>query len=150
MNERELGREVGRTLMKGRDVSSLMFVHLAQNEEFDDVTITEHFDLFPVWTVDWTGKVGSLVQDEGQLYRKVNVDFNTPYPSSKPSTDASQWKLVGDPGEEYPEWSQPLGAHDAYQVGDKVTYNGKKWVCKVGNNIYAPGVVAGQWEEVIS
>lgn len=31
-----------------------------------------------------------------------------------------------EPVEEYPEYVQPTGAHDAYQVGDKITYNGKK------------------------
>ena len=31
------------------------------------------------------------------------------------------------PTDEYPEYVQPTGAHDAYKVGDKITYNGKKY-----------------------
>ena len=31
-----------------------------------------------------------------------------------------------EPVEEYPEYVAPSGAHDAYNAGDKITYNGKK------------------------
>lgn len=34
-----------------------------------------------------------------------------------------------EPIEEYPEYVQPTGAHDAYYNGDKVTYNSEKYVC---------------------
>lgn len=34
-----------------------------------------------------------------------------------------------EPGEEYPEYKQPTGTHDAYYNGDKVTYNSEKYVC---------------------
>ena len=33
------------------------------------------------------------------------------------------------PEEEYPEYVQPTGAHDAYHNGDKITHNGKKYTC---------------------
>ena len=32
------------------------------------------------------------------------------------------------------------GAHDAYNIGDKVTHNGKTWVSDVDNNVWEPGV----------
>ncbi len=48
---------------------------------------------------------------------------------------------------EFPEWSQPLGAHDAYNLGDKVSHNGKKWVSTAANNVWEPGVYG--WEEVV-
>lgn len=34
-----------------------------------------------------------------------------------------------EPGEEYPEYKQPTGSHDAYYKDDKVTFEGKKYVC---------------------
>lgn len=46
-----------------------------------------------------------------------------------------------EPGtEEYPEWVQPTGAHDAYNTGDVVIYNGTLYVCTIDANVYAPGV----------
>ncbi len=44
-----------------------------------------------------------------------------------------------EPGEEYPEYVPPTGAHDAYYKDDKVTYNGKKYIC------IAPEGVAVVW-----
>ena len=32
-----------------------------------------------------------------------------------------------EPVEEYPEYVKPTGAHDAYKIGDKITYNGKRY-----------------------
>jgi hypothetical protein len=43
-------------------------------------------------------------------------------------------------------WKQPLGAHDAYQTGAKVTHNGKTWESSVDNNTWEPGVYG--WTEI--
>ena len=51
--------------------------------------------------------------------------------------------------EEYPEYIQPSGAHDAYHVGDKITYNGKKYVCKLDNCVWNPDEYPAGWEEVV-
>lgn len=39
-----------------------------------------------------------------------------------------------------PAWIQPTGAHDAYALGDRVTYDGKTWQSTVGANVWTPGV----------
>ena len=52
---------------------------------------------------------------------------------------------MDDPSIEWPEWRQPLGAHDAYQLGAKVSYNGKHYINTTANNVWAPGVYG--WEE---
>lgn len=53
-----------------------------------------------------------------------------------------------EPKEEYLDYVQPTGAHNAYNVGDKVTYNGKKYVCKINGCVWAPDVYPAGWEEV--
>ena len=50
--------------------------------------------------------------------------------------------------EEYPEYVQPTGAHDAYNTGDKITYNGKKYVCKMDGCVWDPDTYPAGWEEV--
>jgi hypothetical protein len=37
-------------------------------------------------------------------------------------------------------WVQPTGAHDAYAIGDQVTYNGSTWTSTANGNVWAPGV----------
>ena len=39
-----------------------------------------------------------------------------------------------------PEWVQPFGGHDAYSIGDEVSYNGQVWVSNINGNVWAPGV----------
>lgn len=50
--------------------------------------------------------------------------------------------------EEYPAFVQPTGAHDAYKIGDKITYNGKKYICKLDGCVWAPDIYPAGWEEV--
>ena len=56
---------------------------------------------------------------------------------------------VEEPVEEYPEFVQPTGAHDAYNIGDKVTYNGKKYICQINGCVWAPDVYPQGWQEVV-
>lgn len=55
------------------------------------------------------------------------------------------------PVEEYPEYVQPTGAHDAYHNGDKVTYKGKRYLCIAPEGVavvWAPEVYPPYWAEV--
>ena len=51
--------------------------------------------------------------------------------------------------EEYPEYIQPSGAHDAYKVGDKITYNSKKYICKLDGCVWSPEEYPQDWEKVV-
>ena len=143
-----MGIEFKKTLMSERElmeVSSLVFVQMAQSGTLDDVTISEHPSMFPFWTENWTGKAGTILMDEGNLYRSIHdvgVGQNT-----KPSTTPSMWTPISDPTQEFPEWVQPIGAHDAYSIGDKVTHLDKHWISTVNGNVWEPGVYG--WEEVV-
>ena len=50
--------------------------------------------------------------------------------------------------ETYPEFVQPTGAHDAYGVGDRVTYNGKVYESTIANNVWAPDAYPQGWKAV--
>lgn len=125
-------------------VAEIMFVKMAQEQQLDEVTINEYPDLFVEWGENWRGSAGSIVQDEGQLYRSIH-DVTNAGQNTKPSDTPSMWTRIGNPLEEFPEWVQPLGAHDAYANGDKVTHNEKKWVSDVDSNVWEPGVYG--WSE---
>lgn len=64
-----------------------------------------------------------------------------------PDTATSLYKKIGVTEDGYAVWVQPLGATDAYNEGDKVSHNGKRWVSKIDNNVWEPGTV-DYWEEV--
>lgn len=50
--------------------------------------------------------------------------------------------------EEWPQWVQPTGAHDAYNTGDKVTYNGKHYQSTINGNVWSPDAYPAGWQLV--
>ena len=125
-------------------VAEIMFVKMAQEQQLDEVTINEYPDLFVEWDENWRGSAGSIVQDEGQLYRSIH-DVTDAGQNRKPSETPSMWTRIGNPLEEFTEWIQPIGAHDAYEQGAKTSHSGKKWVSDVDSNVWEPGVYG--WTE---
>lgn len=53
-----------------------------------------------------------------------------------------------EPADEWPDYVQPTGAHDAYHVGDKITWGGKRWTCKMDGCVWDPGAYPAGWEYV--
>lgn len=51
------------------------------------------------------------------------------------------------PGDKWPEYKQPTGAHDAYHVGDKITYNGKHYTCVLDWCVWPPDIYPQGWQE---
>ena len=55
--------------------------------------------------------------------------------------------------EEYPAWEPYNGIPPVpYQIGSKVTHNGKKWESMVPNNVWEPGALGVDqdiWKEVV-
>nr|UWI39313.1 MAG: hypothetical protein [Bacteriophage sp.] len=43
-----------------------------------------------------------------------------------------------DPADEWPEYKQPTGAHDAFHVGDKITYTGKQYTYIYDGCVWTP------------
>lgn len=74
---------------------------------------------------------------------------------NQPHTVSEQWKPDETPAlytevqvVEWPEYVAPTGAHDAYNMGDKVTFKGHRYISKVNGNIYSPEEYAANWELV--
>ena len=102
----------------------------------DDETALTGVELFPAWVVGKAYTVNDRTQYNGTLYKCIQA--HTSQSDWMPSATPALWKTVSL--DEYPEWVQPAGAHDAYNIGDKVTYNGQHYVCTSNANVYAPDV----------
>lgn len=125
-------------------VASIMFSMAAEAGQIDDVTASEHPSMFQAWQPNVAYSVGQIRERNGNLYRCVQA--HTSQEGWEPENTPALWAMVADPSIEYPEWIQPLGAHDAYGLGAKVSHNGKKWTSDVDNNVWEPGVYG--WTEV--
>lgn len=124
-------------------LASIAFVTLAELGSIDDVTAGEHAEAFAEWAFPVFYKTGSIRRFGGGLYRCVQE--HTSQEDWTPDTAVSLWVRISDPSEEWPEWSQPVGAHDAYNAGDKVSHQDKHWISEADGNVWEPGVYG--WSE---
>ena len=109
---------------------------------FTDENALKVIDLYPKWVVGIAVAKDSRYQYEGKLYKCVQA--HTTQADWAPDVTPALWVIVSL--DEWPEWIQPTGSHDAYAKGDKVTHNSKKWTSDVDANTWEPGVYG--WTEV--
>lgn len=118
---------------------------------YDDTASLDAQALFPIWNGEGEKyqlgfKVQSfLANNELVLYRVVQA--HTSQPNWLPRDNPALFTRIAYPDQILP-WVQPTGAQDAYNIGDKVNYEGINYESTVDANVYAPLVVAGQWIEV--
>ncbi len=104
--------------------------------------------VFPEYQVGKTYKTKEIFSygvngvGDPQLYQVLQD--HTSSTEWTPDTAVSLYKPVGVTKEGYPEWVQPLGASDAYNTGDTVSYNGTLYTSTCDNNVWAPDVYG--WE----
>ena len=140
--------DAGRILQEQETVNSIAFVTLAEAGSIDTVTAEEHVELFAPWVYPADYKTGNLRRYNGRLYKCIGD--HTSQADWAPDVAVSLWAPTSDPAEEYPAWSQPVGAHDAYNTGDKVSHNAKHWISDVDSNVWEPGTAGTEnlWIEV--
>lgn len=120
----------------------------------DAVTLTLP-EIYDEWNPDSMAYIGkdtatedkpaSIVRRNGFLYRCLQS--HTSQASWTPEASPSLWVLIDDPAIEWPEWKQPTGAHDAYDLNAKVSHNGKKWISQIAANTTEPGADERYWKE---
>lgn len=118
-----------------------------------DEAALEVLTIYPKWednigktiTNDDIAKGLNRYQHNGELYKVVQPTvFQTQY---EPGVEGTSSIFVKISLEEWPEWIQPTGSHDAYAKDAKVTHNGKKWTSDVDANVWEPGVYG--WTEYV-
>ena len=82
-----------------------------------------------------------------QLYKCNQV--HTSQADWTPDKTPALYTAVGLDEEGYPIWSQPTGAHDAYNKGDIVDYNGTLYESLIDGNTYSPEAYPSGWKVVV-
>lgn len=73
---------------------------------------------------------------------------DTPEPEPAPEPEPGTEPEPGDGEEDIPAFVQPTGAHDAYQTGNRVTYNGHIYESTINNNVWSPDTYPQGWTEL--
>lgn len=113
---------------------------------------------------------GAQVSDEGRIWRndlnKLNVwkpgtmnagwtditdmllaEHNPPTPEAEPGAPEGDGQGTEPETEEpaAPPYKQPSGAHDAYNTGDRMTYNGETYESNIDGNVWSPDAYPQGW-----
>lgn len=97
---------------------------------------------WPAWTQPTGGHDAYGVGDKVTHVSKhwsSNIDANVWEPGAVGSETLWTEHPIEQPNE-WPDWVQPTGAHDDYNLGDQVTHNANHWTSDVDGNIWEPGV----------
>ena len=98
--------------------------------------------VYDQWKADRAYAVGEFLTygensvGDPQLYRVVQE--HTAQADWTPDGTPALYVAIGLDEAGYPVWSQPTGAHDAYNRGDVVNYNGELYESTMAGNVYEP------------
>lgn len=115
----------------------------------DDEKALEVATIYDAWEVGKAYSVGEFLTygtnnvGDPQLYKVVQA--HTSQGDWTPDCTASLYDAIGLDAEGYPVWSQPTGAHDAYNTGDIVDYNGALYKSLIDGNTTVPGADERYW-----
>ena len=112
---------------------------LVRVDELSPAEILELKDIYPDWKPGLGMVPGHYYKDDGKLYRVNDGMAHTSQADWKPSTAKALFTEVMPPSV-IPLWTQPTGAHDAPNIGDKRIWpaGGKVWTSKINGNTTIP------------
>ena len=108
--------------------------------------------MYDPWEIGKSYNVGDFLTygvngvGDPQLYKVVQS--HTSQADWRPDITPALYVAIGLDEQGYPVWSQPTGAHDAYNKGDIVDYNGKLYESTMDGNTYSPVDYPAGWKEI--
>lgn len=104
---------------------------------------------FPEWHADISYQVGDRVRYEGVLYKVIQA--HTSQEDWTPDvTPALFVRLTPEQEDDdpttVPEWVQPSGSADAYNIGDRVIFDGQVYESVIDGNVWSPADYPAGWQ----
>lgn len=103
-------------------------------------------ELYPEFEIGIVYKVGDRIMYNGKFYKVISE--HTSQADWTPDAAVSLFVEISDPSIEYPEFKQPTSTETAYMKGDKITFNGAKYISLVDYNVYSPTDYPKNWQLV--
>lgn len=104
--------------------------------------------LWPEWSADSVSyKVDDVVQHADHLWRCEQA--HTSQESWTPDAAPSLWSQIDIAGDGVDVWTQPTGAHNAYNIGDRVHYptaSDPIYVSTIDGNVWSPDAYPQGWQ----
>ena len=110
--------------------------------------------VYPKYEIGKSYKANEMLTDgtnsvgDPQLYKVVQDHVSQA--DWKPSETPALYMPIGLNKEGYPIWSKPSGAHDAFNTGDVVDYNGALKESTIDGNIWSPDEYPAGWKVYVA
>lgn len=113
-----------------------------------DEQIVATSTLWPEWSADSVSySVDDIVRYGTKLYRCEQAHASQA--SWTPDAAPSLWSSIDMADDGVEVWTQPTGAHNAYNIGDKVHYPTKDdpvYVSTINGNVWSPDAYPQGWQ----
>ena len=115
----------------------------------DDEKAMEVAAIYDPWEIGKPYNVGDFLiygvngVGDPQLYKVAQA--HTSQADWNPEATPALYTPIGLDNSGYPVWAQPTGAHDAYNNGDVVNYNGTLYQSLIDGNVYSPEAYPAGW-----
>lgn len=110
--------------------------------QYDEYVVGKYYE--PTNKFTYKGKVYEVIQPHQSQADYIPGDPST-YSLYKEYLNLSIIDSEGNEVEVIADFKQPTGAHDAYQKGNKVRFEGKIYECKEDNTVHSPGEYPNGW-----
>lgn len=127
-----------------RRAVQLFIRSLTDEEAMEVATVYPKYEAGKAYKTDDIFSYGENGVGDPQLYR-VEQD-HTSQEDWKPDENRALYTPIGLTDEGYPIWSRPTGAHDAYNIGDIVEFEGVLYKSIINGNTYSPTEYREGWE----
>ena len=132
--------EQAEAIREAMDVAGAM---LTDEMALECVRLYRPWEVGKQYKVDEFLTYGENGVGDPQLYKVVQA--HTSQADWTPDKAVSLFVAIGLDDSGYPVWSQPTGAHDAYNKGDIVNYNDTLYESLIDGNVYSPDAYPAGW-----
>lgn len=118
---------------------------LIRIDDLTDEELEQMVDLYDEYKLDYAYEKDDIFKYKGKLYKVLKG--LTSQEGWKPNETPSEY-LPLQPEGVIPEWAQPTGSHDAYNIGDKVIFKGEVYESTINSNTWSPTDYPSSWKLV--
>lgn len=143
----QVEQQAAQVMAEQMSAAAVMYVRASAATLSDDEAVAVSL-LFKEWSGDGVSYAADeIVQHNGGIYRVEQA--HTSQESWAPDVSPSLFSRIDVAGDGVEVWTQPTGAHNAYNAGDKVHYPAKEspiYVSNIDGNVWSPDAYPAGWQ----
>lgn len=138
-----LAIELNKQIAASKSAGQITTRGLITSDTISADEVAELVALYPDWAIGVAYYIGDLVAYQDGLYQCIQA--HTSQADWAPDIVPALFTRKSPAGM-IPDWVQPTGAHDAYNTGDRVMFEGQVWESLIDANTWSPTAYPAGWK----